>query len=141
MLDHRDNRFKGSDRRIVSTPHLSSAPLSSPFKHYGLNKSSAAQSQPKSQPASSHVPALSVHAGDTLWEIAQNKLGNGTRWRELHKADGSRFTGQEARHLQVGTRVYLPGAKPTTKTYHPGKSSFNFNGDSSRAIAESLATG
>ena len=72
----------------------------------------------------SPASTVSVRQGDTLSEIAQKKLGDGNRWRELHKADGSRFTGQEARHLHVGARVYLPGAKPTTKTAHPGNSSF-----------------
>lgn len=57
-------------------------------------------------------PAVSLRRGDTLWEVAQKKLGDGTRWRELRKADGSQFTGQEARRLTVGTQVHLPGVKP-----------------------------
>jgi hypothetical protein len=50
----------------------------------------------------------SVSQGDTLWEIAQRRLGDGNRWPELRKADGSRFTDKESKGLSVGTQVYLP---------------------------------
>jgi LysM repeat protein len=56
--------------------------------------------------ASSSRP-VTVHQGDTLWEIAKKKLGSGLRWHELQKADGSKFTEKEARKLQIGTPVYL----------------------------------
>lgn len=49
-----------------------------------------------------------VKSGDTLWSIAQRYLGNGNRWREIRKANGSTFTDAEARLLQVGQAVYLP---------------------------------
>jgi surface antigen len=49
-----------------------------------------------------------VKSGDTLWGIAQRYLGNGNRWREIRKANGSIFTDAEARRLQVGQAVYLP---------------------------------
>ncbi|MBE9178546.1 LysM peptidoglycan-binding domain-containing protein [Oculatella sp. LEGE 06141] len=55
--------------------------------------------------------AYVVESGDTLWEIAQSQFGDGNRWQELRKADGSTFTEQDIHHLQVGTLVYLSGAK------------------------------
>ena len=49
-----------------------------------------------------------VRSGDTLSEIARRELGDGNRWREIKKADGSTFTEAEAKRLQVGMSVYLP---------------------------------
>ena len=49
-----------------------------------------------------------VKPGDTLSGIAQRFLGNGNRWRELQKPNGSRFTDADARSLQVGQSVYIP---------------------------------
>jgi hypothetical protein len=121
MLDTQDIWRKKSGGGFVSENPLSSAqpraanPLSSARPH-----ASATSTQTKPQPsAPSRSSTVSLRAGDTLWEVAQKKLGDGNRWRELHKVDGSRFTGQEARHLQVGTRVNLPGVKVTTQTPHP----------------------
>ncbi|MEG3926057.1 MULTISPECIES: DUF4114 domain-containing protein [unclassified Microcoleus] len=56
-----------------------------------------------------------IKAGDTLWDIAQEKLGDGSRWDELRKADGSTFTEEEVRHLQIGQTVYLPKTNHTEK--------------------------
>jgi hypothetical protein len=125
MVDTQDIWRKKSSGGFVSENPLSSAqaraanPLSSARPH-ASSASTVAKPQSSAPPNASTV---SLRQGDTLWEVAQKKLGDGTRWHELHKADGSRFTGQEVKHLQVGTQVYLPGAKPTTKTYHPGNSS------------------
>jgi murein DD-endopeptidase MepM/ murein hydrolase activator NlpD len=47
-------------------------------------------------------------AGDTLWGIAQRELGNGNRWTEIKKANGSTFTTAEAKLIQPGQSVYLP---------------------------------
>ncbi|MEG4811660.1 LysM peptidoglycan-binding domain-containing protein [Microcoleus sp. F8-D3] len=49
-----------------------------------------------------------VKEGDTLWDIAEAKLGDGNRWKELQKADGKGFTEQEAYKLAIGTEVYIP---------------------------------
>ncbi len=55
-----------------------------------------------------------IKAGDTLWGIAQRYLGNGSRWREIKKPNGSSFTDAEARKLRIGQIIYLPdGSKPT----------------------------
>jgi LysM repeat protein len=50
-----------------------------------------------------------IRRGDTLWAIAQRKLGNGNRWREIMKTPtGGTFTEAEARILQPNVWVYLP---------------------------------
>ncbi|MDZ7957039.1 MAG: hypothetical protein RMY34_03880 [Aulosira sp. DedQUE10] len=106
MLDSKDSKKKSS-RGIASENPLTSAsrravnPISSVRPHAS---------------APSATAAVSLRQGDTLWEVAQKKLGNGDRWGELRKADGSRFTSQEAKRLSVGTKVYLPGVKPTQQT-------------------------
>ena len=77
-------------------------------------------SKPESTtPIKSSQPDVQKHTiqpGDTLWTIAQDQLGNGDRWHELRKPDGSSFTEQEAGHLQVGTPVQLPNTQlPNTQ--------------------------
>lgn len=53
---------------------------------------------------------------DTLWEIAERKLGSGFRWTEIRGEDGTTFTSDEARRIARGTTVYLPisGTPPTS---------------------------
>lgn len=63
-------------------------------------------SSPPAQPGQKRE--YRVRSGDTLWGIAQRELGNGNRWREITKGDGSTFTEAEARNLRVGMSVYLP---------------------------------
>jgi hypothetical protein len=69
---------------------------------------------------------VSSRSGDSLWKIAENNLGDGSRWHELQKGDGRRFTAQEARHIRVGTSVYLTNAKPTSSATSVGD---NYPGD------------
>ena len=58
-----------------------------------------------------------VQFGDTLWSIAEKKLGDGIRWREITRSDGTKFTKETAEDLQTGDTVYLP-AKQETKITH-----------------------
>ena len=53
-----------------------------------------------------------VTTGDTLFLIAQQKLGDGNRWHEILKPDGTQFTDEEASHLQIGQEVCIPGFTP-----------------------------
>ena len=66
-------------------------------------------------------PHVIIQEGETLWELAERRLGDGSRWREIVKADGSIFTEEEARNLQVGENVYLPSTvepQPQTTDNH-----------------------
>jgi predicted chitinase len=49
-----------------------------------------------------------VRRGDTLAKIAAIHLSNGSRWTELLKPDGTPFTREQARRLQVGQVVLVP---------------------------------
>lgn len=97
-------------RRIVNGMVASQATLIANIarRYYDILSSSGAV--PPIQPPSTQITRrpYAVRAGDTLWAIAQRELGDGNRWREIQKADGSAFTEAEARTLQIGQTVYLP---------------------------------
>jgi GH24 family phage-related lysozyme (muramidase) len=59
--------------------------------------------------------SYTVQKGDTLSGIAQKELGNANRWHELRRADGTPFTEQEAKRIQPGTAIFMPGAKLADK--------------------------
>ena len=59
--------------------------------------------------------SYTVVAGDTLYLIAQRFLGDGTRWVELTKPDGTSFTEAEAENLQIGQVVCIPGQSTGSK--------------------------
>lgn len=52
--------------------------------------------------------AYTMQSGDTLFLIAQQQLGDGNRWTEILKPDGTQFTETDAENLQVGQEVCLP---------------------------------
>lgn len=55
-----------------------------------------------------------IKSGDTLFSIAQQKLGDGNRWREILKPDGAAFKDKDAPNLQVGQEICIPGSTPVT---------------------------
>ncbi|MCU0569606.1 MAG: LysM peptidoglycan-binding domain-containing protein [Oculatellaceae cyanobacterium Prado106] len=76
---------------------------------------------PAPSPSPSPVPTIlppanrrpyTIQSGDMLTAIAQRNLGNANRWREITKENGQSFTEEEARRLQIGQVVYLPGNAP-----------------------------
>jgi nucleoid-associated protein YgaU/DNA-binding SARP family transcriptional activator len=79
--------------------------------------SAAATTSPDHTAASQDAhtgPVHRVKAGDTLWDIAEERLGNGLRWREIveanqgvPQADGSHLT-EDTTTLQPGWILRLP---------------------------------
>ena len=53
-----------------------------------------------------------IKLGDTLFSIAEQQLGDGNRWREFLKPDGTPFTERDAPNLQVGQEICIPGSTP-----------------------------
>jgi len=51
-----------------------------------------------------------VQPGDTLFNIAERKLGDGNRWTEIKNPDG---TAPNPTQLQPGQELCLPGAPST----------------------------
>ena len=45
-----------------------------------------------------------VKKGDTLWDLADKRLGSGSRWREIAKLNGVK----DPRRLQIGTKLKMP---------------------------------
>ncbi len=58
--------------------------------------------------SSKQVTSYLVKKGDTLWDLADKKLGDGSRWREIAKLNGV----ADPRKLQIGAKLKMPeGAK------------------------------
>jgi chitinase len=52
--------------------------------------------------------AYVINAEDRLVDIAQQNLGDSSRWTEITKPDGTHFTQEEAKRLQPGRKICLP---------------------------------
>lgn len=50
--------------------------------------------------------AYTLAAGDSLWKVAQNVLGDGSRWREIQKLNG--ISDAQLKSLPVGMVLKLP---------------------------------
>lgn len=85
---------------------VSNATLNPIQSYWELRNRTFTGSLPPTQPSGRREYV--IRAGDTLWGVAQTYLGNGNRWREITRADGSTFTDAEARILQIGQSIYLP---------------------------------
>jgi nucleoid-associated protein YgaU len=72
--------------------------------------SAAVPERPAAPDFASTRTAVVVHAGDTLYTIAERYLGNGNRWTALMRKDGRLFTPAETRRLAVGQVILLPQA-------------------------------
>lgn len=60
-----------------------------------------------------------IQSGDTLFSVAQQQLGDGNRWGEILKPDGTTFTDQDAANLQVGQEICIPGSTPFPPPFPP----------------------
>ena len=49
-----------------------------------------------------------VKPGDTLWDIAERELNDGSRWREITRLDGGTYNEETAKQLQIGEKLYIP---------------------------------
>ena len=47
--------------------------------------------------------SYTIEANDTLFKVAEKQLGDGDRWHELMKPNGTPFTEQEANNLGTST--------------------------------------
>ena len=74
-----------------------------------------------------------VTTGDTLFLIAQQKLGDGNRWHEILKPDGTQFTEAQASSLQTGQEICIPQTDTTSPSPNSG-----FSNIVSRNIYETI---
>ena len=71
------------------------------------SKKGVLKDRPREKPSKQATSYL-VKRGDTLWDLADKKLGDGSRWREIAKLNGV----TDPRKLQIGTKLKFPeGAK------------------------------
>jgi hypothetical protein len=96
--------YRSSQSANINT--VSNATLNPIQSYWELRNRTFTGALPPNQPSGRRE--YIVKAGDSLWQIAQTYLGNGNRWREITRADGSTFTDADARRLQIGSSVYLP---------------------------------
>ena len=73
------------------------------------------------------LPRWTVQQRDTLWDIAEHALGDGLRWREIHRLNAGRIQPDGGRlgedgHVQVGWILVLPADATVTRdvTVAPG---------------------
>ena len=49
-----------------------------------------------------------IKAGDTLFTIAAQLLGDGNRWKEIAHPDGAPYTEEQGRNIHPGEVVLVP---------------------------------
>jgi len=70
-------------------------------------------SVPMSHPSSPIVHAVTVQRGDSLWKLALQNLGRGSRWRELLALN----PGIEDPHkIEAGAQIYIPTRYSVSRT-------------------------
>jgi LysM domain len=87
------------------------------------------------QPAATRTRSHVVKAGETLWRIAQDSLGDGHRWTEILALNRDHVTSPN--QLETGLRLVLPArarsSAPTRRPSAPMKAAAR--GDTNRASA------
>lgn len=67
-------------------------------------------------------PTHTVKAGDTLWDIADARLGDPHRWGEIHRLNRDRHDMRGGRHIEPGWVLTLPTARPHSPDPRPPSS-------------------
>jgi len=101
------------------------------------NVASPASSSPLAAPASSSsspVRTLTVQRGDSLWKLAQQTLGRGSRWHELLAANPGIV---DPTQLAAGTKIVVPNDASTLKGLKPNTKIAVEKGDTLTKIARS----
>jgi nucleoid-associated protein YgaU len=93
-----------------------------------------APSSPLANSSSSPVHTVTVQPGDSLWKLAQQTLGRGTRWHELLAANPSIV---DPTHLAAGTKIVVPNEISTLKSRKSGTKIAVEKGDTLTKIAQS----
>ncbi|MET9396119.1 LysM peptidoglycan-binding domain-containing protein [Kitasatospora sp. NPDC002965] len=100
---------------FAAAPAASAAPLAATAPQHATGQSSAS---PTTAPDAWTGPVHQVVAGDTLWDLAESNLGDGTRWHEIAALNPQV---DERGMLQPGWTLRLPG-EAVERTAPPGPS-------------------
>lgn len=72
------------------------------------------QALPAAPDTRTQTSSVTVHRGDTLWELADRWLGDPQRWKEIHRLNAERYGGmRHGHHIEPGWKLALP-AGPST---------------------------
>jgi nucleoid-associated protein YgaU len=82
----------------------------------------------------SPVHSLTVQPGDSLWKLAQQTLGRGSRWHELLAANPGIV---DPTHLAAGTRIVVPNETSTLQSRKSDTKIVVEQGDTLTKIAQS----
>src|SRR6185437_4589017 len=58
--------------------------------------------------ASAAANEYTVQKGDSLWQIAAQQLGDGSKWQEIYNLNQSAI-GNNPNDIQIGTQLKIPG--------------------------------
>ena len=70
-------------------------------------------SAPNSHPPSPILHSVTVQRGDSLWKLAQQNLGKGSRWRELLAVNPSI---ENPHQIEAGAQIYIPTRHSVSRT-------------------------
>jgi len=70
-------------------------------------------SAPMSHPSTPLLHPVTVQRGDSLWKLAQQNLGRGSRWRELLPVNSGIVNPS---HVEAGTQIYIPNPYSARRT-------------------------
>ena len=90
----------------ISLP-ASASRTSTETKHVVPVKMPAAKPAPKKETPAASTDTYLVHKGDTLKSIAERRLGNSARWKEIAAANPK----LDPHRLIVGAEIRMPKAK------------------------------
>jgi nucleoid-associated protein YgaU len=93
-----------------------------------------APSSPLVASSSSPVHTLTVQPGDSLWKLAQQTLGRGSRWHELLAANPGIV---DPTHLAAGTKIVVPNETSTSRSRKSDTKIAVEKGDTLTKIAQS----
>lgn len=85
---------------VVPPPADAASPASDAVNTPASNASTSASQKPAQTQAKNYT----VSTGDTLWAIAEQTLGDGSRWTEIAAANGI----DDPRTLQAGASLVIP---------------------------------
>lgn len=95
----------------------------------------APEAMPEVSPqAPGEAQAYTVQRGDTLWDLAKERLGDGTRWHEIYDMNKD-LIGSNPDLIHTGAQLNLPGAagsdlahsSATSYTVQPGDNLWNLS--------------
>jgi hypothetical protein len=107
LLDHNRHIKSPTSLRVGDSLKIPPLPSGRTFATIRTNKSSRPAATKNAATRNRTARTYTVRPGDSFYAIAQNELGNASRWEELFKLNASLVNG-DPKKLQVGQAIALP---------------------------------